>query len=196
MMAARNTAVQKLESKSLQQMLRRPTHEHVNKMRGTIVAVYAEAKTSHDSFPLRSKFGFSAAILKKDNFIALHNTVAIVLAATANLATTWSFIHPIRLDTYNDTILAVHPEFSRRKKEAQRAERITQYDTFQGYEEAFKDNIVLVCDEAYIVTIKNELFGFSDKTVSQMLEHIEQQCLALTARDKKTNMKDVNLPWD
>ena len=29
-----------------------------------------------------------------------------------------------------------------------------------------------------------------------MLEHLEQQCLALTAQDKKTKMKDVNIPWD
>ena len=29
-----------------------------------------------------------------------------------------------------------------------------------------------------------------------MIHHLEQQCLALTARDKKTNMKDVNLLWD
>ena len=29
-----------------------------------------------------------------------------------------------------------------------------------------------------------------------MLDHLEQQCLALTARDMKTKMKDVNLPWD
>ena len=29
-----------------------------------------------------------------------------------------------------------------------------------------------------------------------MLDHLEQQCLALTARDKKTKMKDVNLTWD
>ena len=29
-----------------------------------------------------------------------------------------------------------------------------------------------------------------------MLNHLEQQCLALTAQDKKTKMKDVNLPWD
>ena len=28
-----------------------------------------------------------------------------------------------------------------------------------------------------------------------MLNQIEQQCLALTARDKKFKMKDVNLPW-
>ena len=28
-----------------------------------------------------------------------------------------------------------------------------------------------------------------------MLKHLEQQCLALTARDKKTKMKDVNIPW-
>ena len=32
--------------------------------------------------------------------------------------------------------------------------------------------------------------------VAQMLDHLEQQCLALAARDKKTKMKDVNLPWD
>ena len=29
-----------------------------------------------------------------------------------------------------------------------------------------------------------------------MLEHLEQQCLALPAWDKKTKMKDVKLPWD
>ena len=29
-----------------------------------------------------------------------------------------------------------------------------------------------------------------------MLDHLEQQCLALTARDKKIKMKDINLLWD
>ena len=33
------------------------------------------------------------------------------------------------------------------------------------------------------------------QTVAQMLNHIEQQCLALTARDKNIKMKDVNLLW-
>ena len=67
---------------------------------------------------------------------------------------------------------------------------------FEGYEEAFKEKIGLACGEAYLVTIKNELFRFSDKTVAQILNHLEQQCLALTAREKKIKMKDVNLPWD
>ena len=89
----RYTAVHNLESKSLQRMLGRPTREHVNKMSGAIRAVYAEARTSHESFPLGSKFGFSAAILNKDKYIALHNTVATSIAATANLTTTWSFVH-------------------------------------------------------------------------------------------------------
>ena len=118
MTSARYMDVQKLESKSLQRMLGRPTREHANKMCGAIVAVYAEAKTSHDSFPLGPKFGFSAAILKKDKYISLHNTVATCLVATANLETTWSFIHLSWTDTYDDTILAVHPEVSWRKKEA------------------------------------------------------------------------------
>ena len=76
MTSACDTAVQKMESNSLQQMLGRPTREQVNKIRGAIVVVYAEAKTSHESFPLGFKFGFSASILKKEKYIALHNTVA------------------------------------------------------------------------------------------------------------------------
>ena len=51
-------------------------------------------KTSHKSFPLGSKFGFFAAILKNDNYISLHNTVATGIAATDNLETTWLFVHP------------------------------------------------------------------------------------------------------
>ena len=38
--------------------------------------------------------------------------------------------------------------------------------------------------------------GLPKKTVAQMLNHLEQQCLALTARDKKIKMKDINLLWD
>ena len=122
-------------------------------MRGSIAAVYAKAKTSHKSSPLGSKIGFSSAILKKDKYIALHKTVATGISATDNLDTTWSFVHPSRLDTYDDTILAVHPYVSWRKKEVQRAELITQYETFEGYKEAFKGKIVLTCDEAYLITI-------------------------------------------
>ena len=43
---------------------------------------------------------------------------------------------------------------------------------------------------------KNELFGFGEKTVAQMLDRLEQQCLVLTARDERIKLKDVNLPWD
>ena len=140
-------------------MLGRPTREQVNKMLGAIAAVYTAAKTSHKSFPLGSKLGFSAAILKKDKYFALHNTVTTGIAATDNLKTTWSFIHLIRPDTYNNTILAVHPDVSWRKKEAQSAELITQYETFEGYKEAFKENIFLTCDKAYLVTIKTSYLG-------------------------------------
>ena len=139
MTSAQETAVQKLELKLLQRMFRRPTREQVIKMCGAIEAVYAKAKTSHESFPLGSKFGFFAAILKKDKHIALHNTVATVISATNNLETTWSFVHLSRPDAYDDTILQVHTDVSRSKKEARRAELITQYETFEGYKEAYKE---------------------------------------------------------
>ena len=159
MTLAREKSVQKLELKSMHQMFGRTTREKVNKMHGAIAAVYAEAKTSHESFPLGSKFGFSAAILKKENYIALHNTVATGLSANDNLKTTWSFVHPSRPDTYDDTILQVHTDVSWRKKEAQRAELITQYKTFEGYEESYKEKIFLSCDKAYLVTIKTSCLG-------------------------------------
>ena len=94
MISARDTSVQKLEAKMLQRMLGRPTRKHVNKMCGAIAAVYTEANTYRGSFPLGSKFGFSAALLKKDKYIALHNTVSTGIAATSNLATTWLFTYP------------------------------------------------------------------------------------------------------
>ena len=92
--------------------------------------------------------------------------MATGLASTEIFANTWSFTHPIRPDTYDDTILAVHPGIYRRKKEAQRAELITHYEIFKGYEEAFKEKLFLACDKEYLVTTKNKLFGFADKTVA------------------------------
>ena len=118
MTSAQETTVQKIELKSLQQMMGRPMRKQVNNMRGCIAAVYAEAKTSHKSSSLGSKFGLSAAILKKDKYITLHNTVATGIYATNNLETTWLLVHPSRLDTYDDTILQVHTDVSgaRRKR--------------------------------------------------------------------------------
>ena len=163
MRLARDTAVQKIEAKSSKRIFGRTTHDHVNKMRGTIAAVYAEAKTSHGSFPLGSKFGFSAAILKKYKYIALHNAVATGLTATTNLATKLFYNHPIQPYMYDNTIPAVHTGVSRRKKESHHAELITQYEIFEGYKEAFNNKIFLPYDEAYLVTIQNEFFGFAKK---------------------------------
>ena len=56
--------------------------------------------------------------------------------------------------------------------------------------------IILACDEAYLVTIKNDIFGFSERTVTQMLDHLEQQCLTQTEQDKKIKRNNVNLPCD
>ena len=52
----------------------------------------------------------------------------------------------------------------------------------------------LACDKAYLATMKNELFGFANKNFSQMLSHLKQQCLALTAHEKKVKTKGVNIP--
>lgn len=38
--------------------------------------------------------------------------------------------------------------------------------------------------------------GLSHKTVADVLEHLETQCLALTAREKREKLKETQLPWD
>ena len=127
MTSARDTSVQKLEAKMLQRMLGSPTLKHVNKMRGAIPAVYAEANTYHDSFPLGSKFGFSAALLKKDKYISLHNTVSTGIAATSNLATTWLFTHSSRPYIYGVGIYHGEETFhSRRERNLPRGSKNTR----------------------------------------------------------------------
>ena len=163
MTSERDTAVQKLESKMLQQMLGRPTRDKGNKMCGAIAAVYAEAKTSHNNFPLGSKFGFSAAILNKDKYIALHNTLETGIAATSNLATTWLFIQPRRVDMYDNNIFAVHPNVSLRKKEAQCSELINQYEIFVDTRRNSKTTYSSPEMKYILSQLKTNYLGFPEK---------------------------------
>ena len=51
-------------------------------------------------------------------------------------------------------------------------------------------------DETYFGTIKDDLLGFSHLTVNAMLEHLREQCLAVTFKEKKKKLKEINISWD
>ena len=77
--ATREATIKSLEGLTLTRVHGRPTFKGVAKTRRELEAHYARAKTSHTSFPMGTKFGFAAAVLKSNKYINLHN------AATANI---------------------------------------------------------------------------------------------------------------
>ena len=193
--SARDTAIKSLEGRRLARIMGRPTMKIVNQTRNEIASEYAKAKTSHPSFPQGTRFGFASAILKKEKFRSLHNAVAGV-AVGDELTAAWVFAYPTRPESYDETIAGNMLDATRRKREAARADLITQFDIFEGYKTSFKDKVEEAYDQAYFTTMKDDVLGFMHVTVADMLQHLEGQCHALTEREKKEKLQEVNVPWD
>ena len=201
-----NAAVRKSKIKSLQgSMLTRhhgrPTFKIVAKTRKEVAQGYAKAKTSHSAFPIGQKFGMASAVLKTRWFINLHNTVSVNIPEAEELDEAWEFEHPTRSEPYNETELppgltTQQREMRRKKQEAVRNKKIVQYDIFEAHETYYKDAITTAYDETYFDTIKDDLLGFTHFTVSNLLRHLKEQCLAMTFREKKQKLKKINIPWE
>ena len=191
--AARELAVKALEGRVLTRMPGRPTMRGVNKTRNQITAEYAKAKTSHPSFPLGTRFGFAAAMMKTSRYIRVHD---IQCVAGDELDPTWTFEYPERPATYDASITGQMLDATRRKKEEERKDALMQFDTFEGYELAFKEKLELAYDAAYFATLRDDILGFTHLTVLDLLEHLESQCLALTNREKQSKLKECELPWE
>jgi hypothetical protein len=174
----------------------RPSMKGVNVTRMEIAAEYARAKTTHDAFPLGHKFGFASAVIKTAKFIALHDAAAVNIANIAALDPQWVFDYPIRPDTYDPNIVGGMGDIARRRREAEQSEAIAQYDLFEEYESAFKSMIEDAYDAAYLATLRDDILGFGHVTTRDMIEHLEQQCLALTSREKTIKLRDTLIPWD
>ena len=114
---AQVTVIKTLEGLRLTRHVGRPTMKAVNNTRMEIAAEYATAKTSHPSFPLGQKFGFSSAIIKTPKFIALHDAAALTLPGAAPLDPNWTFIYPDRPEPYDPTIIGNLGNNARRQRE-------------------------------------------------------------------------------
>ena len=127
--AARELTVKALEGRVLTRMPGRPTMRAVNKTRNQITAEYAKAKTSHQSFPLGSRFGFAAAIMKTSRFIRIHDNQ---VAAGDELDPNLIFVYPDRPATYDASITGQMLDTTRHKKEEERKDALMQFETFEG----------------------------------------------------------------
>ena len=199
--AVRESTLKALQGSTLTRHHGRPTFKSVAKTRKEVAQEFAKAKTSHSAFPMGTKFGMAAAVLKTRSFIEMHNTAAVNIPGAEELDEAWEFEHPTRPDPYDETELeqglsAQQRDMRRRKQEAVRNEELIQYDVFEAYETYYKDAMAAAYDDTYFDTIKDELLGFSHLTVNAMLEHLREQCLAMTFKEKKKKLKEININWD
>ena len=137
-----------------------------------------------------TKFGMAAAVLKTRFYIDMHNTAVAAIPEAEELDEAWEFEHPTRPEPYDETELeqglsAQQRDMRRRRQEAVRNEELIQYDVFEAYETYYKGAIAAAYDETYLDTIKDDLLGFSHLTVNAMLEHLREQCLAMTFKEKR-----------
>jgi len=192
MSSAREATLTALEGKRLTRVLGRPTIKSVKKTRKEIAAEYAKAKTTHQDFPLGTRFGFAAAILSSTAYIAAHDK-----ANPDNpLPHDWEFEYPGRPETYDPTAQGGITDATRRKKEANRREIIREWERLDAYETAFKQKIEEAYDSQYLEAIKDDILELSVLTVRDVIDHLGQQCLALTNVEKEAKLEETRLPWD
>ena len=72
----------------------------------------------------------------------------------------------------------------RKKQKAIRNEEIVQYDIFEAYQAFYKDAVAAAYDASYFEASEDELLGFTHVTLSEILDHLREQCLAMTSRER------------
>ena len=174
----------------------RPTLRNVNATRVEIATAYGKAKTAWSAFPLGNKFGFAAAVLKPEKYRTIHNTAATNIQGAQLLNGPWTFTPPARPTAYDASITSTTADAIRRKKEAKRQEDIEAYATFLTYENKYKDLLEDAYDTACFATLRDDIFGLSTVTVSDMLAHLERQCLKLTAPEKAKKLTEIAIEWN
>ena len=194
--SARETAIKSFEDFRLTRHVGRPTRAKVNASRAELAGKYAKHKTTYDAFPMGPWFGFSAAIIKSQPFVRIHNEACEDIDGVEPLDAVWEFAHPDRPEIYDTGITAAMSDATRRKREARRTEWLAEHDIFGGFEDASKDKLIEAYDEAYFSAIKHPIFGLSNVTVNEMLNHLESQCLALTSRDKEDKLSEMKQKWN
>ena len=192
MSSVREATISTLEGKRLTRVLGRPTIKSVKLTRKEIGAEYAKAKTTHKDFPLGTRFGFAAAVLGTELYIAAHNKAN----PDDELDPAWEFEHPSRLASYDATAVGNVTDATRRKKEAERNEINREWERFDAYETVFKEKIEEAYDAQYLEALRDDILEMSHLTVSEVLAHLSLQCLALTNVEKEAKLAETRLPWD
>ena len=131
--------------------------------------------------------------MKPVKYISLHNT--LVADPAHQLATNWTFVHPVRPASYDADIQGNMPDATRHKREANRAELIKFFEILDAYETHTKVALEAAYNAACWTALRDDVLDFLHVTVTAMLEHLEGQCLVLTQREHRAKLQEITLPW-
>ena len=193
MSTQKETTISSLENTHLTRHLGRPTRQAVKDTRRELGIIYAAAKTTHPDFLMGSRFGYAIAILTSKQFINAHNRIC---DGGDELDDDWEFEIPTRPTTTDPSIIQGTNDADRRKKVAEWNELLVQWERFDAYEHVFKNKLEGAYDKQYFTVLRDDLLGYTHICVSEMLDHLLEQSLALTDVEKDERLKATSRPWD
>ena len=193
MSGIREATISALEGTQLTRHLGRPTRKACKQTRKELGIIYAAAKTTSADFPLGSRFGYAAAILTSKQYINIYNQVCEV---GDEFEDDWEFEIPVRPATTDPDIDDNTGDADRRRMVAEWKEYVAQWERFDAYEHVFKTKLIQAYDSQYFETLRDDLLGFTHVCVSEMIDHLLQQCLPLTDIEKDEKLKAAQAPWN
>ena len=193
MSGIREATISALQRLQLTRHLGRPTRNAIKKTRKELGIIYAAAKTTHEDFLMGNRFGYAVAILSSRQFITAYNACC---AVGDELLNDWEFLIPQRPHTTNAAINATTSDTDRRRMVAEWREHVEQWERFDAYEHVFKDKVEAAYDSQYFLTLSDDLLGYTHVCVSEMLDHLLDQCLEITDTEKSDKLEAALKPWN
>lgn len=193
MSGTKESTISSLASAHLTRHLGRPTRQAVKDTRLELSIIYAASKTVHAEFLLGSRYGFASAILTSKQFINAHNRYC---EDGDELDDDWDFEIPTRPATTDPAINNTTTDADRRRMTAEWTEQHQEWERFDAYEHVFKEKLEGAYDSQYFDVLKDNILGFTHVCVSEMLDHLHSNCLALTDVEKEKRLEETKLPWD
>ena len=129
--------------------------------------------------------------MKASRFIRLHNNN---VANPANkLDPDWEFMYPVQPPAYSTNVMANAGDITCRCRGAKHQELVQRYEVFMGLEHVFKQCL----QDAYNDCLKkDDILGYIDHTVRELLDHLAAQCLVITDVNNAQKRCKAYLQWD
>ena len=150
----------------------------------------AVIKTRYDAFPLGTRFGYATAIMLMANYIKKVKKIDPL-----EIEDTRTFKSPIQPEPHNPEIDRVTPDKDIPKMEAVWTTKRKYHEIYLRVEDAMKNLILKAYESCWPEEIEDDILKFTMVSAMEMLDHLYMQCLKVTNRHKKRQIKNMEFPW-